>query len=161
MIETMRQFPHEYRAVVYSAAGDRRDADMIRQGQLLGDNFDRVVLYEDHYMRGRNAGEIMSLFRQGTDMGRRVRETVEVRGALKAVETALATVRPGELLLIQADKIGETVDFVRQYLSSRGVVGHEISLNIALEAPAVDTCSEPAATPLAAVAAPVLAGNVD
>jgi cyanophycin synthetase len=156
MIETMQQFPHAQRIVVYSAAGDRRDADMIRQGQLLGDAFDRVILYEDHYMRGRNAGEIMALFRQGTELGARVRETIEVRGALKAVEAALANVRPGELLLIQADKIGETVDFVRQYLTSRGA-GHEISLNVALEISVSETVSEtPAKTP---VPAPVLAAD--
>jgi cyanophycin synthetase len=156
MIETMQQFPHAQRIVVYSAAGDRRDADMIRQGQLLGDAFDRVILYEDHYMRGRNAGEIMALFRQGTELGARVRETIEVRGALKAVEAALAIVRPGELLLIQADKIGETVDFVRQYLTSRGA-GHEISLNVALEISVSETVSEtPAKTP---VPAPVLAAD--
>jgi cyanophycin synthetase len=152
MIETMRQFPHQQRAVVYSAAGDRRDDDMIRQGQLLGDAFDRVILYEDHYMRGRNAGEIMRLFRQGTELGTRVRETVEVRGALKAVEAALASVQQGELLLIQADKIGETVDFVRQYLSSRGA-GHEISLNVALETSvSASAGNQPPAVPVAAQA---------
>ena len=26
---------------------------MVRQGQLLGEAFDRVILYEDHYLRGR------------------------------------------------------------------------------------------------------------
>ncbi len=79
MIEVVKRFPHEYRAVVYSAAGDRRDEDMLRQGELLGENFDRVILYEDHYLRGREEGEIMSLFRQGAEKGKRVRETIEVR----------------------------------------------------------------------------------
>jgi cyanophycin synthetase len=135
MIEVVKRFPHEYRAVVYSAAGDRRDSDMVRQGELLGENFDRVILYEDHYLRGRQEGEIMSLFRQGAQRGKRVRETVEVRGALKAVETALAMLRPNDLVLIQADKIGETVDFVRRYLASRAC-GQEIDLTEALDVPA-------------------------
>jgi cyanophycin synthetase len=135
MIEVVKRFPHEYRAVVYSAAGDRRDEDMVRQGQMLGENFDRVILYEDHYLRGRAEGEIMSLFRQGCSQpGQRVRETMEVRGALKAVETALAMLRPGDLVLIQADKIGESVDFVRQHLATRPC-SQEIDLNEALDVP--------------------------
>jgi cyanophycin synthetase len=143
MVEVVKRFPHEYRAVVYSAAGDRRDEDMVRQGQLLGENFDRVILYEDHYLRGRAEGEIMSLFRQGCSQpGQRVRETLEVRGALKAVETALAMLRPGDLVLIQADKIGESVDFVRRHLASRAC-GQEIDLNEAMDVPL-----KPHATPI-------------
>ena len=47
-----------------STAGDRRDCDLLRQGQLLGEAFDRVILYEDHYTRGRADGEIIRLLRR-------------------------------------------------------------------------------------------------
>jgi cyanophycin synthetase len=144
--------------VVYSAAGDRRDVDMVRQGELLGEAFDRIVLYEDHYLRGRASGDIMRLFRQGTGRATRVSEVVEVQGALKAVEAALRAVRPGELLLIQADKIGETVDFVRHYLASRSA-GHEIDLNEALIAP-LSPQPTPAPVPMA-VAAVLAAESID
>ena len=77
LIEAIEQFPHERRTVVYSAAGDRRDCDMVRQGELLGDAFDRVILYEDHYLRGRAEGEIMGLFRQGLADGERVTDVQE------------------------------------------------------------------------------------
>ena len=53
LIEALENFPPSRRTVVYSAAGDRRDCDMVRQGELLGHAFDRVILYEDHYLRGR------------------------------------------------------------------------------------------------------------
>ena len=36
MIETIDQFPPSRRIAVYTAAGDRRTEDMIRQGELLG-----------------------------------------------------------------------------------------------------------------------------
>jgi cyanophycin synthetase len=123
--------PHQRRLAVYSTAGDRRDCDLIRQGQLLGETFDQVILYEDHYLRGRKKGEIMGLFRQGLAVGSRVEEIQEVRGAVKAIETALALVQPGELLLLQADTIDETVDFVQRYLVCRGA-GREINLGEAL-----------------------------
>ncbi len=137
LLETVQQFPHERRTVVYSAAGDRRDCDMVRQGELLGDSFDRVVLYEDHYTRGRAEGEIMGLFRQGLVGRTRVREIHEVRGAVKSMETALSMVQPGELLVIQADAIDESVAFIRNYLASRAT-GVEITLDDALGAAAPD-----------------------
>ena len=114
----MDQFPHERRTAVYTCAGDRRDCDMIRQGELLGAAFDRVVLYEDHYIRGRRQGEIMELLKQGLAGAKRALEVQEVSGAEAAMDNALNTVRPGELLMIQADTIDETVDYVRRYLAS-------------------------------------------
>ncbi|HUY32225.1 MAG TPA: cyanophycin synthetase [Pirellulales bacterium] len=133
LIEVVGQFPHPKRSIVYSAAGDRRDCDLIEQGEMLGAAFDRVVLYEDHYLRGRADGEIMALFRQGLIASPRTVEVLEIRGALKAVEQALELVRPGELLVIQADVIDETVDFIKRYVSRR-VPGREIDLAEAIEA---------------------------
>jgi cyanophycin synthetase len=118
MIAALEIFPQPHRTCVYSTAGDRRDCDIIRQGEMLGEHFDRVILYEDHYMRGRAEGEIMGLLRQGLAAGKRVRQIEEVRGAVKSVETALQSAQPGDLLLIQADTIDETVDFMRRYLQA-------------------------------------------
>jgi cyanophycin synthetase len=118
LIDAIASFPHERRTVVYSAAGDRRDSDMIRQGQMLGDHFDRVVLYEDQYTRGRADGEIMSLLRQGLSQAKRAKEIEDHRGGPRSVEAALEALRPGDLLLVQADVIETTIDFVRDYLAS-------------------------------------------
>jgi len=131
LLEAVGQFPHKRRLAVYSVAGDRRDCDLVRQGAMLGDAFDRVILYEDHYMRGRKQGEIISVMRQGLAQGKRVTEIQEITGAVKAVETALGLARPEELLVLQADVVDETVTFLRRYLAS-GKAGREISLNEAL-----------------------------
>src|SRR5207253_3788118 len=85
---------------------------------MLGDHFDGVILYEDRYVRGRAEGEIMRLMRQGVADGKRVREVEEIRGSITAVERALATVQPGELLLLQADEIDVTVDYLKEYLAA-------------------------------------------
>ncbi len=103
---------------LYTTAGDRRDRDMIRQGELLGDAFDRVILYEDHYLRGRPEGEIIALIRRGVQSGSRVRQIEEIRGADAAVELALHTAQPGDLVLVQADTVDETIQFIRRYLES-------------------------------------------
>jgi len=103
---------------VYTTAGDRRDCDIIIQGEILGNAFDRVILYEDHYLRGRKQGEIIALFRQGLARGARVKQIEEVYGADNAVATALNSVGSGELLLAQADTVDETVDFICRHLAT-------------------------------------------
>jgi cyanophycin synthetase len=118
MVEALGGFPHRRRIAVYSAAGDRRDIDMIRQGEILGAAFDQVILYEDHYVRRRLPGEIMALFHQGLGAGGRVAEVQAIHGWQNAVEAALWAAQPGDLLLIQADRIDETVAFVRDRLAA-------------------------------------------
>jgi cyanophycin synthetase len=126
LLDALEQFPHQRRVVVYSAAGDRRDCDIIRQGELLGQQFDSVILYEDQYLRGRTAGEISRLFRQGIEaVGQRARQVQEVQGWRNAAALALKDLQPGDLLLIQADVVDESVDFVRELLAT-GIEGREI-----------------------------------
>jgi hypothetical protein len=73
----------------------------------------------------------MALFRKGLAEGSRVAEIQEIRGGVKAVEVALHQAGPGQLILIQPDKIDETLDYVRQYVAHRAA-GNEIDLNSAL-----------------------------
>ncbi len=146
LLETLAQFPHQRRLAVYSTAGDRRDSDLIEQGELLGNAFDHVFLYEDHYRRGRAPGEIIALFRQGLSRGSRVSQVSAVEGAIKAMETALAALRPRDLLLLQADEIDETVMFMRRYLAD-GYPSREIPINGVLQASR--QCSVAADGPLA------------
>jgi len=127
LIEAIEQFPHDRRTIVYSAAGDRRDCDMIRQGELLGEAFDRVLLYEDHYLRGRQQGDIMRLLREGLDAGSRACEVQNFQGNIKAIECALREARPGDLVVLQADVIDETMEFLTRFLAASGG-RHEIDL---------------------------------
>jgi cyanophycin synthetase len=146
VIEAMNPLPGK-RTAVFTAAGDRRDCDMIRQGQIVGAAFDRIVLYEDHYRRGRPDGQITSLIRQGLAGAARTTEILEVPGFFKAIDTALDLVQPGEVLLIQADTIDETIDYVRRYMAE-----HERT-----EEPADETVSTttPPSAPEAAEPSPV------
>jgi cyanophycin synthetase len=132
MIETLKQLPHTRRCALYSTAGDRRNEDMIRQGELLGEHFDRVVIYEDHYLRGRQPGEIMGLFQQGIDTGTRVKETEQLVGWKNAIERVLQTSQPGELWLIQADTVDETVAYMKS-LQVNNAVLREVTLKTILE----------------------------
>jgi cyanophycin synthetase len=116
IINALDIFPQRRRVAVYSAAGDRRDRDMVAMGKLLGDNFDRVIVYEGHYMRGRQQGEVIGLFQKGLNSGSRAKSVESIIGPVAAVEHCLNTLRSGELVLLQADEVDETVDFIHAYM---------------------------------------------
>ena len=133
LIEALEGLPHQRRTAVYSAAGDRRDCDLIRQAELLGEAFDRVLLYEeDNCIRGRKPGEIFRLFHQGLAGGSRVEDIQEVQGAVRAAEVAPCSARPGDLILIQVDLVDETIELIRRHQVSDGM-GREIDLREAME----------------------------
>jgi len=120
MVQALQTFPHKKCSALYSMAGDRRDADLVNIGEMLGNAFDRVILYEDHCTRGRAPGRIAELMREGLARGKRVKEVESIQGAIPSMEYALNTVESGELLLLQADTIDESVNFVRDYVQRAG-----------------------------------------
>jgi cyanophycin synthetase len=129
LLEVIERFPHPRRSIVYSAAGDRRDQDIVDQGRQLGAAFDRVFIYEDTYLRGRREGEITDLFRQGMASTDRVKDIRSIQGGMLAIEIALAACLPGELLVIQPDRIDDGVALLKKFLD---VGGREIPLGEAL-----------------------------
>lgn len=117
VIGVVEKFPNTNRMAVYTTAGDRRDCDMVAQGELLGKAFDRVILYEDHYLRGRPKGEIISLIRQGVEKGGRTKEILELTGADNAAELAMSKLQPGDLLMLQADTVDGTVEWIKNFVA--------------------------------------------
>ncbi|HEV3262998.1 MAG TPA: Mur ligase family protein [Gemmataceae bacterium] len=125
VIEVLKQFPHTRRSAIYAVPGDRQDDVIMHQGELLAGAYDRVILYEDTELRGRQDGEIFALMRRGMAAGRRVREILEVRGNLKATDAALAGLRPGELLVVQPEFPDVTAAYFSRLL---GAGAREITL---------------------------------
>lgn len=97
------------RMVVISGAGDRRDEDIRRQTEILGDAFDDVILYEDQCQRGRADGEVLSLLRQGLTNAKRTTSIKEIRGEFVAIDTALQSLQAGDLCLILVDQVEEAL----------------------------------------------------
>ena len=118
LCDAFDKMPHERRLIVYTAAGDRRDEDIIQQGELIANAFDEMVIYEDQCTRGRADGEVIRLMRQGMTLGQRLKAEAihETRGEMNAIELTLRKMRPRDLVLIQADQVEEVVLFVQQML---------------------------------------------
>jgi len=105
------------RSVVISGAGDRRDEDIRQQTEILGDAFDRVLLYQDQCQRGRADGEVLALLREGLRNARRTSEVEEIRGEFLAIDMALAKLQSGDLCLILIDQIEEALEHIHQRLA--------------------------------------------
>jgi len=109
VIAAIDHFPHTKRAAIYSAEEDRRDIDIIHQGQQLGQAFDRVILCEIEKGIDRPSGEVTRLLRTGVEEGKRVRQISEVHDWTQAVDQGWRELQPGELLLIQSTAVPKTV----------------------------------------------------
>lgn len=113
LVSALDQLPYLRRTIVYSAVGDRRDRDIVRQGEALGQGFDRVILYEDTYNRGRPEGQVIGLLQEGLTRGGRVSDIRAGRGGLAAAVLALDLARPGEVVVIQPNDIDEALGHLK------------------------------------------------
>jgi cyanophycin synthetase len=118
LVEAIDEFPEPRRTLVFCGF-NRTDAEMITIGMILGDGFDRVILYEDQGNRDRQDGELNALIRRGLSAGSRVSEVINTVGELNAIETALESQQSGELLVIGTDAIEESLAFVQRFLATR------------------------------------------
>ncbi|MGB3289435.1 MAG: cyanophycin synthetase [Burkholderiaceae bacterium] len=109
LVQAVDGIPASRRSVVISGAGDRRDIDIRRQTEILGDAFDEVVLYQDMCQRGREDGEVLALLRQGLVNAKRAKQVQEIHGEFLAIDTALDGLREGELCLILIDQVEEAL----------------------------------------------------
>ncbi len=109
LVRAVEAMPAERRSIVISGAGDRRDEDIRKQTEILGDAFDEVILYQDQCQRGRADGEVLGLLREGLRQAKRATAVEEIRGEFLAIDTALARLQPGELCLILIDQVEEAL----------------------------------------------------
>lgn len=114
LVGAIDNMPAKRRLVVISGAGDRRDEDISRQTEILGDAFDTVILYQDQCQRGREDGEVLALLQAGLKGARRTTHVEEVHGEFKSIDIALAHLQPGDLCLILIDQIDEALAHIAQ-----------------------------------------------
>jgi cyanophycin synthetase len=118
LVHAIDSIPAKRRLVVISGAGDRRDIDIQRQTEILGDSFDEVILYQDQCQRGRADGEVLALLRQGLAKATRAKAIAEVRGEFLATDTALARLQPGDLCLILVDQVDAALAHIAQRVAT-------------------------------------------
>ncbi|HWL30246.1 MAG TPA: cyanophycin synthetase, partial [Burkholderiaceae bacterium] len=119
LVRAVDALPARRRHVVISGAGDRRDVDIRRQTEILGDAFDEVVLYQDMCQRGRSDGEVLSLLREGLANAQRTERVEEIHGEFLAIDTALARLEKGDLCLILVDQVEEALAHIGRRIAEQ------------------------------------------
>jgi cyanophycin synthetase len=112
LTDAIRGMRHRRRKVVYTAAGDRRDEDIVRQAEILGSFFHEIYVYEDQCTRGRADGEVIALMREGFVRATGTPRIVHLNGELRAIGAAIGSLEPGDLLLCQVDQVELALEFV-------------------------------------------------
>jgi cyanophycin synthetase len=127
---------HGRRLGVLASPGDRRDEDILALAAAAVPAFDLILLREDDNLRGRRPGEVAGLLRDGLLAAGFPCERIVPGycGEEEAVRRALEMARPGDLLVIFAEKLSRAWD---------QIVGFKPSL--AAAEPLVGFTSEPPA----------------
>ncbi|MDF3036271.1 MAG: Cyanophycin synthase, partial [Paucimonas sp.] len=131
LVQAVDAIPAKKRSVVISGAGDRRDIDIRRQTEILGDAFDEVILYEDQCQRGRSEGEVVALLRDGLSNAKRTSAVREIKGEFLAIDTALANLSEGDLCLVLIDQIDEALAYIQKRCKETGVAEKSVLETVA------------------------------
>jgi cyanophycin synthetase len=119
LVQAVSNLPAKERSVVISGAGDRRDEDIREQTRIIGDAFERVVLFEDACQRGRANGEVIALLRQGLKAATLTRDIAEIQGEFIAIDHALSQLSPGDLCLILIDQVEEALAHISKRVADQ------------------------------------------
>lgn len=114
LIAAAEGFPHQRRVIVFAGC-NRRDSDVVRQGEILGDGFDRIILYEDRGNQDRRDGELNVLIKQGLAGRSRSAELIELPTETAAIDTALADLRPGDLVILGVEALEASLGHLERY----------------------------------------------
>jgi cyanophycin synthetase len=99
--EAVTKIPARQRTVVYSASGEGREVDMVRQGELLGATFDRVIVYDWLEGEASQAASARAFLRRGITAVKPNVEIVEIAAHAEAVQEALRDAAPNTMIVIQ------------------------------------------------------------
>ena len=109
--EAVGHLTHSRRSVVCSGF-ERRDEDLVEVGKVLGDTFDRVVLFSDRGFTGRRDGELNGLLRQGLARGCAWERLTKRRAKLPPWNKPWGSLQPRELLVVGTGEIEATLAYV-------------------------------------------------
>ena len=88
-------------------------------GAVIGEGFDRVILYRGTSNLDSGADELNGILRRGFGAGKRLCETTSADSERAAIETALADLRSGDLLVLGVDAVEESLAVIEAHFRER------------------------------------------
>ena len=108
------KLPNKYRTVVMTVPGDRRDEDIREMGEIAGNSFDRIVIRQGHYLRGRDPKEITNLINEGIARTGKEPQVRNIPDSRDAIQHAIKYGRKGELVVTLADLVPDDIAYVQE-----------------------------------------------
>jgi cyanophycin synthetase len=101
---------------VISGTGDRRDEDIKETARIAAQMFDRVIICQEKYLRGRDQQEIIDLLIAGI---REIKPDMEItinNNGNDCLKYIIATAKSGSYITILSDTIDNAIGKVSEYL---------------------------------------------
>lgn len=98
--------------IIYGT-GDRRDEDLIELGKVSAHIFDEIILRQDAELRGREAGELINLLKEGIQMVDKKKPVKVVPDEKKAIKSAIKGAKKGAFIVVIGDAISEVIKLIR------------------------------------------------
>jgi cyanophycin synthetase len=115
MATAVERFPPGHRTLV-TTGSNRLDADLIEMGEIIGNTFDRVVLYDDCGHSGRTDGELNEILKVGLGRGQRVKHIVEKPTEREAIDVVLRGLEAGQLAVFGVEALEDSLSYVQTFL---------------------------------------------
>lgn len=106
---------YKYKTVVLNGTGDRRDDDLRQFGKIAADNFDRIIIREGHYLRGRSVENMFQMLQEGIALSDNKPNVKIIEDSREAIHQAIKNARKGELVVTLADLVPKDIAYVQEY----------------------------------------------
>lgn len=107
--------PASIRTGVISGTGDRRDDDIRRMGRIAAAIFDRIVICQERYLRGRTADEISSLLAEGVKEVDVMKPVTILQNSEEVWNYITTSPAEGELITIISNTVNNAYNKVNQH----------------------------------------------
>ncbi|SMC76081.1 cyanophycin synthetase [Pedobacter nyackensis] len=101
---------------VISATGDRRDEDIRETGRISARMFDKIIICQEKYLRGRVPQDLIDLLMEGIAEVKPDLEVMINNSGDDCLKYLIATAKAGSFITILSGTIGDAVEKVSEYL---------------------------------------------
>ncbi len=119
----VKKLPNKHRTVVINGTGDRRDEDIREFAKIAADTFDRIIIRQGNFLRGRNDEEMYGLIQEGIARSENKPQVRIIADSKSAIQHAIKNGRKGELVVTLGDTVVDDIRFVQEsrdgYLQSK------------------------------------------
>lgn len=101
---------------IITAAGDRRDEDIVEFGEVAGNIFDGIIIRHDKNLRGRKDEELTNLLLQGIRNVAPDKPVKIIQDEMEALAYAIENATHGCHITLCSDEIAKAVELAKTYL---------------------------------------------